>query len=181
MLENDLSVTAVGKRLRYLRLLAGLSRGSLAKAAQVTETSISYWEHGKTGLISERSINKLLTAFKNAGIESSEHWLRTGLTPLNTISTGENIAQKLLISLGEEIKIFTSLTPLTIVTKIEDSSLLPLFEQGDIVGGIWQTNDSLMHEKFCIVNLDNRLQVRLVKKETFEKPTDVAPIIRLWR
>jgi transcriptional regulator with XRE-family HTH domain len=222
MLENDSSPYAIGKRLRFLRNMAGLKRKALADMAQVTPTSISLWEHGKaSGIMTPRSMSKILEALKNTGIKSSEHWLRTGIgeDPLLLPKSDkdekpfviqeeqeEKLSIKLATSISEEIKLFTSLSHLAVILKIDRASFFPLLEKGDWVGGIWQPATTLKEEKICIIKLNEQLQVAYLKKrndgnidvctEFTKLPAHddnlsesfnpvfleiIAPIIRIWR
>lgn len=224
MLEGDDSPIAIGKRLRWLRRMAGFSRGELAEKAKVGESSITYWERAKSpNSMTPRSMEKVLNAVKTKRLECDERWLLTGLglppsivAPARTsylsdleqpiyLRDNQAVLSKLISILDEELKRFTSISELAVITKIDDACMSPIFETGDIVGGLWQASSTLSGEKFCIIELDGKLQVRKVKpaaqeglfhvtymqhevagkKEAFEITSlplkRVAPIIRVWR
>jgi transcriptional regulator with XRE-family HTH domain len=218
MLENDESAIAVGKRLKRLRLMAGLSRDDLAQEADVGVTSISYWEHAKpdSNPMKPRNVAKILGAIRRRGVDCTERWLLTGagLPPrllsgqqvslIEDDQTPESSTVQLLSSLDNELRLFTSSNPLAVIGSIESSSMLPALESGDIVGGIWQPTNNLTVEKICLVIVNDKLQVRRVKKgsknglfnlsflvydpnesEPFELkdfPLEkIAPVIRIWR
>lgn len=228
MIENDQSIEAIGKRLRYLRIMAGLSRNSLAEKANVGKTSISYWENGNSGLMTETSMNKLLDAIQEAGVCASTLWLRTGLgdppkvisqndpsdnklssnnhlkSKVKELSSNNTLDANLIKKMAEDIDSFQSFSHLAVIVKIDNSMMAPIFQKGDVVGGIWQDNFKLTTEKPCIVKYNNKLQVRWVKSSSEEglynisyltfDPThsepfhvndiplqQLAPIIRVWR
>jgi len=220
MLENDDSLIAVGKRLNILRTMAGWDRDGLSRAANVSAASISYWENASGGVISAKSMGKLIEAFLTVGISCSEDWLRKGegekpfqpsqsqQNPLNENLAGQDISN---FQFNKEIAMFLSVETQKgrqekIVTTIENSAMTPVFEKGDIVGGILLPAHSvdLSKEQMCIIKLDGKLDVRRVKKgnspSTFNlsyfsydqdchfplEMNDVhlehlAPIIRVWR
>lgn len=221
MLENDISAAAVGKRLRHVRKLANLSREELAELAEVGRTSISYWEHAtnESSQMTPRSMAKVIQALSKKEVECTERWLRTGTGPapkhiseinenqlINDRSTAEktNLSTQLIANLSDEIKRFTSINNLAVITKIDTNSMNPALEKGDIVGGIWQSSTALETEKICIIEINQKLQVRRVKPdnnsglfqvafltydssqiEPFElkdiQLEKIAPIIRVWR
>ncbi len=218
MLENDTSAAAVGKRLRQVRKLANLSREELAELAEVGKTSISYWEHAtnESSQMTPRSMAKIIHALMKKEVECTERWLRTGTgsaprhinkSPLlNTSNTlaKTSLSDQLTANLSEEIQRFTSLSDLAVITKVDTNGMSPALEKGDVVGGIWQPSLTMETEKICIIEIQQKLQVRRVKpdhnsgllqvafltydsnqSEPFEirevSVEKVAPIIRVWR
>lgn len=219
---NDDSPTAVGMRLKHLRLLSGLNALELAEKAGVSRGALSFWENAKSKTarpISPKSVSKLIDAIRSAGVICSETWLITGTGPhpVTYKKGSENILQQNEISshsasqfegnhdLEDEISLFTSKDKRSIIHQITDDFMLPMYEIGDIVGGIWQSCTSLKgKEKACILKINNKLQVRRVKQSDKEglfnicyltysvnqnEPyeinnislEEIAPIIRLWR
>jgi transcriptional regulator with XRE-family HTH domain len=181
MLEHDESAVAVGRRLKRLRLMAGLTRDALAQEADVGITSISYWEHAKPHYnpMKPRSAIKVLEAVRRAGVECSERWLLTGVGPAPRLISGQPFDAALLDGDNEtlnlaatlvdkELQLFTASSPLAVTIQMEHNCMSPVIEKGDIVGGIWQAATSLNTEKICIVPVTEILQVRRVKKGTIE-------------
>jgi len=210
MFENDESAVAIGKRLKRLRQMAGLTRTELAEKATVGRTSLTYWEHAKANPMKPRNRAKILAAIKDAGVECSESWLLTGTGlppriilqetpaeyPITIPNTNENR--------DKEIKLFTSLHRLAVVITMENNCMAPVFEKGDTVGGVWQSPINLTSEKICIVQVEGKIQVRRVRNGSQQgqfhlaylvcDPTEIepfelkdfplqkiAPVIRLWR
>jgi transcriptional regulator with XRE-family HTH domain len=219
MLENDDSLDAVGKRLSILRTIAEYDREGLSKAARVTTASISYWENANGGVISAKSMEKLVAAFRAKGINCTEDWLRKGIgdwpgqygqrqgkTPkkvhteidLNTLRFNSEIEQFILMEAQNDRE--------AIITKIENSSMMPAVEKGDFVGGILVPISSLdlTRDRICIIKLGDKIDVRRVRKgksselfnlSYFSYDQDcrfplemndvelkfVAPVLRIWR
>ncbi len=222
MLENDESAIAIGKRLKHLRLLAGINRYELAEKANINKSTLSLWENAKSveGKPTNRSITKLLNAFKEAGVVCNEIWLLTGtgIAPvmvkhptLNTNLNEVNNVEHLVVAndfqntqtFENELKLFLK-NKGSVIYKIKHNFMYPIFRAGDMLGGIWQPSTISDDEKICIINIDNNLQVRRVRKSihegyfnvsylTYDKDQiepfeinnvsllTIAPIIRVWR
>lgn len=187
MLENDTSAIAVGKRLRYIRQMANLSREDLAQTANVGKTSISYWEHAtnETSTMTPRSMAKVMKSIRSAGVICTERWLRNGTGPgprliheLKTISPmliellpkeifpvgmDKNISATLSEAVRDEVTHFIALDPSAIVMQVDTTDMCPVFEKDDLIGGVWQPAHTLKTEKSCILFLENSLQIRRVK------------------
>lgn len=177
-IESDESAVAVGKRLKLLRVMAGLSRLSLAQLAGVSKTSISYWEHGTYRSISPRSLKKILEAAKEKGVICSESWLISGVgeppKPLQSLVTSSqtNIETNLTLdSLSQNPEITEFLSHhssqgKTVILKVEHNGMSPFFEQGDILGGVFIPTKKLTlpNEAICIVKINGKLDVRKIRK-----------------
>ncbi len=217
MLENDESAGAFGKRLKHLRLLAELNRYQLAEKANINKSTLSHWEHARSqhgNPPTRKSIGKLLDAFKETGWVCSESWLLTGVgnppiripddIEVKEYSAQENIKLEVTQwTFNDEVKLFLK-NKNAVVYEMSTNYMSPIFRAGDLVGGIWQSSNIINDEKICLIEVDNNMQVRRVKKsghenffnvsyfvydkdqkEPFEINNvmlkEVAPIIRLWR
>jgi transcriptional regulator with XRE-family HTH domain len=177
---------AIGKRLRFIRKAAGLKREDLAAKAEVSRASISYWEHGKVNSpIKSKSLNKLLNAFSEVGLEVTEKWLKEGLGespryegkllltnyPEEININNEKLKSDTTIQLAsifsDEIKLFTTI-PQTVILKINHSNFLPFIDKGDLVGGIWQSSQLLSEPSLCIIETNGQLDLSYVKKSSKE-------------
>ena len=219
MLRNDESPVAVGKRLKVLRTMAGLNRHALAEQAEVSKTSISYWEHGKGSPMTARSMGKIIAAIEKAGINCNEEWLKTGNSEppfaISHVKKSSQISESLSnfnfqnSPFIEEINLFLNNhndSQKAVIVQVEHEGLYPLFQKGDIVGGIFRSADSidLSKEKICIVKINDKLDIRRIRKkpntslfnlsyfsydstcsQAFEinnfSLSIIAPILRVWR
>lgn len=224
---NHSLAVAIGLRLKRVRQMAGLNRRQLAQLAGVGITSISYWEHTERAeAITEQSLEKIILAVKKCGVECSIQWLMTGsgtppyvhFTDLQSAdnskfssTTTQNLTFKYSQNksniknlLNQEIDLFYSYSEKAVVATVTHHSLFPAFRINDKVGGVWQSNGILKSSEFCIIEINNRLQVRRVSRgskpnhfnlsflhyeESQEEPFEIAdielkklaPIILIWR
>ncbi len=180
MLENDDSLVSVGKRLSVLRTMAGWSREGLSTAAKVSAQSISYWENANGGVVSAKSMEKLISAFLSKGIICDEEWIRkgTGDGPLQ-LKQGKS-SRKLLTQstnefgnteINEEIALFLALEKEknqyeTVITKMENNTMTPVFEKEDVLGGVLVPAHTvnLTKEQLCIIKFEDKIDVRRVKR-----------------
>jgi transcriptional regulator with XRE-family HTH domain len=215
---SDGTAIARGKRLKRVRQLAGLTRDELANQAGVSKATFSYWENASLSSLSDKGAEKVIKALTQYGITCSLEWLLLGIgnppqmknlmfefPKQATINHAALVNSITSHSLQNEIDLFLSANSNSIVTTVKHTAMSPIIEVGDKVGGIWQPADaSFIHDKICIVSLNDQLQLRKVKKitdeglfdlsyisyindlpEPFElkniQLTSVAPIIRIWR
>ncbi len=177
-IETDITAAEVGKRLKLLRVMAGLSRLTLAQLAGVSKTSISYWEHGTYRSISPRSIKKILEAAREKGVICSEAWLMNGmgdppkpLQPVSASSHGDVETNLSLESLQHNSEISEFLSHHSsqgkaVILKVEHNGMSPFYEKGDILGGVFTPINklTLSNETICIVKINGKLDVRKIRK-----------------
>lgn len=207
--DPSISLKERGLRLKQLRELMGEKRQNFAKKVGVTRVTLSYWENASTvkGGLHEDAARKIINITENAGIVCDLPWLLYGIGE-DPCYKGEDKASKkdtLLIDKQKEIDLFLASSRSAVVTSITDGSMSPIVDAGDIVGGLWQSIENIkMLDKTYIVEIENRLQVRKIRKtkakgrydvfavsysadpgSPFEIKgitlTRVAPVIRLWR
>jgi len=216
MLTDETDLAALGVRLKILRAMAGLKRLELAGLAGVSKTSLSYWENGKTRSISLRSMRKILKAIEHKGVFCNEEWLLTerGEPPKKISGSGQTTSidsniDILSSSFEREINQFLSSCgnqDKAAIVRVENDSMNPQFEKGDILGGVFVSADTidLTKEKFCIIKIHGKLDVRRVRNgntkgkfnlsylsrdEHNASPFEIsdislemlAPIVRVWR
>lgn len=215
---SDSSAIARGKRLKRIRQLAGLTRDELAGQAEVSKATLSYWENASLSSLSDKGAEKVIKALAKCGISCSLEWLLLGignppqikdlmyeLPPQEVITLPPAQMASFSGSLPNEIDLFQAQNPNSAIVTIQHAAMSPIIEAGDTVGGIWQTPaDCINHDKICIVEINQQLQVRKVRKaleagfydlsyisylndltEPFElrntQLLKVAPVIRVWR
>lgn len=211
MAEYDTSPIGIGLRLRRARQMAGYTRDMLAEKASVGKSSITYWEHAKSKPLTDKSMQKILAALKEAGVECSSAWILTGQDEPPRIkskheivlTSASGIAGEVgYLSMIDEMKYFSNSNPGSVICKIEDDWMAPYFVKGDFAGGIWELSHALIEACICIVIVDEKLVVREISngaKEGFfnlrvinfsknhsEKVQGIqierfAPVIRFWR
>jgi transcriptional regulator with XRE-family HTH domain len=204
-----------GQRLKSLRELGDLSTAELAKLAGLSRASISYWENAARhkGLTSSGA-HKIVVALSKIGVECDVGWLLFGvgnpphLAQKNTLLFSQTDSflkgipnsQDFVFSFNKEIEIFMTMNKEAVIAKIEDDLMLPLYEKGDTVGGVWKSIEALTNAKNVILRFNNLFFVRKVTKNknnitishlnldisdpiSFRdfKPDFVAPIIRVWK
>ncbi|HEX4045423.1 MAG TPA: helix-turn-helix transcriptional regulator [Gammaproteobacteria bacterium] len=217
----DGSAEAIGKRLRVLRDTAGLTLQEFCKTSGVSYPSLSYWENALIiSPLKPKSMEKVIHGFKKIGIDVSEEWLRYGKGTLPTLNgeplkleeernlNPDNIKTfpavdntQLARIFAEETKLFASLKQ-AVILKVDHSRMMPFFEKGDHVGGIWQPASTLIDTTVSIFQLKGNLHVAYIKKSAKENLfkisylvdenkkneqsqlitlESIAPVIRIWR
>ena len=222
--EIPLETQERARRLRFLRKMARLSMKEFAQHCNLGLTTINYWEQGYSS-ITERGAKKVSKALREEGIECSTIWLMSGLgtqpkitdpsklSKLNYPSIGlspqtirEENSEYLHKNTQEELTLFQTIYPDSLVHHIRDESMKPLYCKGDIVAGKKLTgkNMELANGIDCIVEIEkNKFGIRRIKigqstnsfdlyvidpESSLEFPPlrnvkiDVlAPIIRIWK
>jgi transcriptional regulator with XRE-family HTH domain len=205
---DELTKRERGERLKKLRSLSGYTSIGLAEAAGVSRASVSYWENGSTNTgLTENGAEKIVKAVQLKNVRCSIEWLLYGLgSPPSKSESGiifPSVYQEIATQ-TQEIELFMT-NPGAVVINTYTTAIQPIITKGDIVGGIWL--DPAMadiQEIISIIEINNKLQIRKVKKSVdthgydvsyISYPADlnepfelkgilldkVAPIIRLWR
>jgi transcriptional regulator with XRE-family HTH domain len=162
LMLNDDSHQAIGIRLKLLRKMAGLDQETLAKGANVSKTSISYWETSRSK-VKMGNLRKLIQVIRKHGVEFDEQWLLRGvgiaprLSSLReergtTYNTSERIQQVAVME--TEMKLFLSYWPSAIIVRVDNDNLAPCLKEGDYVAGDWQSADAFTMP-FCGVIEEN--------------------------
>ncbi|HEX4044232.1 MAG TPA: helix-turn-helix transcriptional regulator [Gammaproteobacteria bacterium] len=212
--EQDI---ARGQRVEILRSMVGWTVTDLAKKTDVSRTTASFWENAAKGGLSEQGALKIISAIHKEGIKCTFEWLWEGtgepphffkhtqeeplISALSNALRNNPALRRLIPSIEREIEFFLEMNKNAVITKIDTNTMWPTFEFNDIVAGIWQPTDSLRAEKYCIVTIQDKNEVKLVKNidsmnfvQLSDKPLSdvnrkvekmsllkVAPIIRIWR
>jgi DNA-binding transcriptional regulator YiaG len=223
-IEIPLEIQERAHRLKFLRKMTRLSMKEFAQLCNLGLTTINYWEQGYSS-ITERGAKKVIKALREEGIECSTVWLLSGLgiqpkitdpsklTKINypPIEISSQIIQEensdyLAGKIKEELNLFQTIYPDSLVHLINNESMMPLYCKGDIVAGKKLTgkNMELANGIDCIVEIENDiLEVRRVRighaansfdlyvinpEASLELPplrnikiNALAPIIRIWK
>jgi HTH-type transcriptional regulator, cell division transcriptional repressor len=211
-------------RLRFLRKMTALSMKEFAQHCNIGLTTLNYWEQAYSS-ITERGAKKVSSAMKEEGIECSTLWLMSGLGDPPKITDSSKLyklnyplikpytqticernSEYFQVQIKEEIKLFQTRYPDSLVYFINDGSMQPLYRQGDIVAGkkLIGKNMELAHGTDCIVEFEkNNLAIRRVRigqsinsfdlyvihaESSLEFPplrnkvvSSLAPISRIWK
>lgn len=214
-------------RLKFLRKMSHLSMKEFAQYCNLGLTTVNYWEQGYSS-VTERGAQKVCNAMREEGIECSVIWLMTGygeqpkvidsskLSKLN-YKNFESLSRTSInekksdypmenIEIKEELDLFRKNYPEHLIYLVDNESMKPLYDPGDLVAGKKLTgkNMELAHGADCIVELEGKeLMVRRVKighamnsynlyvinsDASLEFPPlrninvlSLAPIIRIWK
>jgi len=215
------SPQARGARLKKVRKMLGLTTEELSQLIGCTRQTISYWENATEGGLSQKGGAKLAEIARQRGIKCDLPWLLYGIgdikipelrTPYNEVtppidpwvSESHEKFQSDLKFL-KEIESFLHDYPEAIIAEITDTSMQPMYEKGDWVGGHLVTVNEKLVGKICIVEIEGRREIRVIQlgdapnkfnvafmnrvegggKPPFELKnigiTRAAPIVRFWR
>ena len=147
-----------GKRLRTLREEIGLTRIELSREMDVSEHTIKAFELGTRELPAQkaREYCKLLLF---AGIDVTFDYIFHGKQP--DLSEQEEIVIDDDLNIQKEIIYFKKNNPSSIIFKIQDQSMSPLYNKGDIVGGQKVMDENifpLLNGHICIIEAANGSQ-----------------------
>jgi transcriptional regulator with XRE-family HTH domain len=137
----------VGERLRALRTLLSITRKDFAKKHAIPLPTLRAAEYSE-GPLSFKQLKKLLKAFEEEGIICSEEWLIEGSGNLPVLAKhfinqeveaieSHTHSEKLHFnSILVEAALFQKHIPESLVVRVTDNLMVPLYEENDYVGGI---------------------------------------------
>jgi transcriptional regulator with XRE-family HTH domain len=161
-----------GERLRALRKEIGLTRLELSKEMNVSEHTIKAFEIGARELPAQKA-REYCNLLLFAGIDITFDFIFHGKQP-DTSEQKEDVVDDDR-NIQKEIIYFKKNNPSSIIFKIQDSLMSPLYNKGDIVGGQKITNKnnfSLLTGHICIIEATNGTQrLRRVIKSKNQKIT----------
>lgn len=134
-----------GQRLRALRGYASLSRAHIEKHYGIPEPTIKSWEFSRNKDITQKSINRLLAMFEEAGLPCTEEWLILGKGPSPFESFMAQGKPRPMTEPPEALEraYFESLNPNSLTHTLETNTLAPHLEAGQILGGILVEREKL--------------------------------------
>jgi transcriptional regulator with XRE-family HTH domain len=145
MRDRDIALIKLrGKRLRWLRNIANLSRQELENRYHVNTSTLKGWEIGRSGGLSEKGARKILKIFDRHGVLCSFEWLmyEIGIGPqirerIKKFSVQNNIEgndEKRLMVKGSNSFCQNNKKPMEFI--VVDKGMEPYYFRGDYVGGI---------------------------------------------
>jgi transcriptional regulator with XRE-family HTH domain len=148
-LIGNTSIEAKGKRLRYAREFAQLTREEISSFACVKEPTYRDWENGFTPITPKR-LGLISKGLLEKGYYCSPEWLESGVGTLP-----EWTEEKRMQS---EAAWFVKVNPNAIYFTVDNDSMLPQYEPGDIVAGIKYTGDLISSAigRDCLVELPDK-------------------------
>ena len=139
--KPPLLVETIGSRIKSLRIMCNLSRPKFCARHGIGFPALRSWEMDISTL-SDKSLYRLLSAFKAEGIIVDPVWLRTGSGIAPTLTTQDKVnlnlsqAPNSLNPIQNEVDTFLSNNPTRkIITADHDYPTLNL-KSGDFIGGI---------------------------------------------
>lgn len=180
----------IGNRIKSTRMLSGYTRKSFALETGISSATLRFWEepkHGRYGL-TKKGAERLITAFNKCGVLCDKEWLLSGkghgpkLINTNFSKLFEDDDQQ--ESWGEEeaiikdIESFKENNPNSIILMITDTSMLPIYSEGDYVGGSKKYSCDIKNliGLNCIVETDKYI---LARKIVAGRSSDVFSLIAL--
>ncbi|MFT3741661.1 MAG: hypothetical protein QM752_03170 [Gammaproteobacteria bacterium] len=170
------SALARGKRLKTVRLMAGLTRNGLEQKYNISASTIQSWEAAKAGGLTERGVQRVIPILRQEGIFCTSDWLLYGIgvppQPTN-LSTSEpldtNNAYNALPedkAIIKELLTFRELNPGVIDYLITDDGMAPYYCTNDYVGGKRRMGE-MIHQLIghdCIIEtVNNEFLLRRLK------------------
>jgi hypothetical protein len=170
------SPLARGKRLKTVRMMAGLTRNGLEDKYGISASTIQSWEAAKAGGLTERGVQRVIPVLQKEGIFCTADWLLygVGLPPqpanLNLPASDETPMPHATLpedkAIIQELLTFRELNTNVVDLVVADDGMQPNYTPGDYVAGKRKTKDdiirSLGHD--CIVETaNNEILLRRVK------------------
>ncbi len=168
---------ARGKRLKSLRMMAGLSRKAVDESYQISSGTLQGWEDGRYGGLTQKGARRILQSMQREGVQCSLEWLihGTGLGPqlsapmdatLNP-SAGDDAA------MVDELLYFRNRNQDIMDHIINDKLMLPCYEVGDVVAGRrrynWREVQGLLG-KNCLIQLNTgEIYLKHLKEVTLDE------------
>lgn len=170
-----------GLRVESLRKSLRLSRRAFGEKFGLSLNTLQNWEDNKNSGLSEEGAERLIKAFKLAGIQCSIEWLLYGVgtapmiadplfnatkKPLkNEASNTEEKEQQLIV---EELKLFREHYALQAIDfMVTDDGMEPRYKHGDYVAGLKHFNEKIIEVvgQDCILQTEEGdILLRQVKK-----------------
>ncbi len=157
-----------GRRLKKLRLLAGLEKVDLAPIAGVAISTYEDWEYGKHSGLPAKKAERMLPIFWDKGIKCTLNWLmyNIGNEPEITNNTLKINGKEIYSPIGKsaeeeqiarELEYFQNNNAGGIGFVVNDDSMLPDYAPDDIVAGIKLSKKEFKKAigKHCLIQLND--------------------------
>lgn len=179
ILDQKSTPEARGKRLKSLRMMAGLSRKALEDKYDVSASTMQSWEDAKAGGLTEKGARRAIEVFRQEGIRCTVDWLLygIGLPPQlsdklfqQQIQLQEALENRAEITeeraIVNELLAFRQHNPDAVEYIIPDDGMLPFYQKGDYVAGKRRYNSTISSVigRDCIIETkENEVLLRRLK------------------
>lgn len=158
-----------GKRITELRKQTKQSRRVFAEKYGLSENTLKAWEQGVQGGLTEKGAKTLVQIFRREGLPCSLEWLLNGKRlPIDVaVKSNKQVFNEFISgknALAEEMALYKKCHPNAVFMTIEDDSMLPTYEMGDMIAGIPipQKDFLLAVNLICIVETED--EEKLVRR-----------------
>ena len=139
-------------RLRFISALSGLTRNEITAKYNIPEVTLRRWETGSIPL-TKKGARRCIDMYKQEGIIATESWIFTGEGARPFIALDFDSQHK---NHSKIVDYFHQSLNNCVVYKIPDNSMLPKYSMNELViGDVFIGDISRMHNRDCIVFLDN--------------------------
>jgi HTH-type transcriptional regulator, cell division transcriptional repressor len=180
ILDQKSTPEARGKRLKSLRMMAGLSRKALEDKYDVSASTMQSWEDAKAGGLTEKGSKRAIEVFRQEGIRCTVDWLLfgIGLPPQlsdklfqQQIQLQEAIDDRTAMvddrtRIVKELLAFRQHNPDAVEFIVPDDGMMPLYHKGDYVAGKRRYNEAITNVvgMDCIIETkENEVLLRRLK------------------
>jgi transcriptional regulator with XRE-family HTH domain len=164
ILDQKSTPEARGKRLKSLRMMAGLSRKALEDKYNVSASTMQSWEDAKAGGLTEKGARRAIEVFRQEGIRCAVDWLLFGIglppqlsdklfqqhVQLQEELAGIRMEVSEERAIVNELLAFRQHNPDAVEFIVFDDGMAPFFMKGDYVAGKRRYNEGIDH----VVNMD---------------------------
>lgn len=179
ILDQKSTPEARGKRLKSLRMMAGLSRKALEDKYVLSASTMQSWEDAKAGGLTEKGAKRAIDVFRQEGIRCAVEWLLygIGLPPQlsdklfqHQVQEEEGSDTKGIINeeraIVNELLAFRQHNPDAVEFIVADDGMSPFYAKGDYVAGKRRYTDMIEHliGLDCIIETkENEVALRRLK------------------
>jgi len=139
---------ARGRRLKSLRKMADLSRKAMTIKHEISASTIQAWEEAKSGGLTMKGAQRVISALKDEGVFCTLEWLLhgEGQSPyvtqkafLGARETPSEFLNTVTLSdadvIAKELNVFRTLNHDVLDMLVYDDGMCPLYQPGDTIGG----------------------------------------------
>ena len=176
MIKIEHPQKSIGNRLKKIRFMTGLTRADLEKTYKINRSTLQAWENNRNPLSLENA-TKLASIFLTEGIICDIQWMLSGDGHPPTYANNNTASSEIKLSHGSlksynltegekvirEISLFESHYKHTKVIVVSDDAMVPIYKQGDYVGGCIYPEeewDSLVGQDVIASTYNNEIYFR---------------------